>query len=420
VHTIEHYIHVQQANFHVSLRLKITSRLLVKADEIHIATLAETFARLLIPGVWPFVLFRVFSSYLAAQNRVYPPLIIGVAANIINIILNFLLVTGIGYESLGYVGAPIATSISRWCYFLLILGVLFWDRKNKPQEQVTESASQSLLRNLRDAIKWKGMKEYIKLAIPSALMLALEAWCFSLMTLLSSLLSATITAANAIVLNVSAMTIMVPISIGVAAGIRIGNNIGSGNTRGAKLACWSSLVVGVLIMACNGLLFVVLRRVLAMAFTDDLIVRDMVETILPIAALFQVFDGSQVICGGIIQGIGRQVMGVVANILGYYIIGIPVGSFLAFYIGWRVTGLWWGLAIGLIAVSIGLATILAVLIDWKKEAESAAIRISGQMDDITPAQSDGKPVNMAQIEDIMAQDEAKQEQLNTAVVQTNS
>jgi MATE family multidrug resistance protein len=250
------------------------------------------------------------------------------------------------------------------------------------------------------------MKQYLFLAIPSAFMMALEVWCFSLMTILSSLLGANITAANAIVLNVTGTTVMIPISIGVAAGIRIGNNIGRGDARNAKLACWVSFVIGEIFMVCNGLSLLLLRSILASAFTEDPGVVSIVLKLFPLAALFQIFDGAQVVLSGIIRGIGRQIMGAVCNFMGYYVIGLPVGSLLAFFIQWRETGLWWGLTIGLFVVSVTLFAFLTIFVDWKYECEYATKRLKDQEVDsvnLLSAESDSQEAPTDGIPDIMAE-----------------
>jgi MATE family multidrug resistance protein len=323
---------------------------------------------------------------------------IGIASNVINVILNFLLVSGIGFRSLGFVGAPIATSLSRWSYLVMIIAVLLWENRK------SEPGGRTMRQNLRESMKWAGVKQYLHLAIPSAFMMALESWCFSLVTILSSLVGPMITAANAIVLNVTYVTVMVPISVGVAAGVRIGNNIGKGDARSAKLACWMSFLVGEVFMAVNGLCLLLLRNVLATAFTDDAEIIKLVVVIFPLAALFQIFDGAQVVCSGVIRGMGRQVMGVIANFMGYYVIGLPVGAFLTFFMKWEETGLWWGLTIGLFGVSIALIAFLIIFVDWQQECEHAAKRMEEAIDgEVLLPNENGKVPNEVVLEDIMAE-----------------
>jgi MATE family multidrug resistance protein len=99
---------------------------------------------------------------------------------------------------------------------------------------------------------------------------------------------------------------------------------------------------------------------------------------------------------------GRQLTGLLANVIGYYIIGLPVGALLAFYVGWRVAGLWWGLIIGLVVVSAGYIVYLAVLVDWNKEVELAAKRIQEQEDDVNLLQEKEQEASEVVLEDIMA------------------
>jgi MATE family multidrug resistance protein len=118
--------------------------------------------------------------------------------------------------------------------------------------------------------------------------------------------------------------------------------------RTAKLALW--LVVSV--MACCAVLLASLNRLLPLAFTTDTDVIALAATLLPVAAAFQIFDGTQAVCIGILRGLGRTRIPAVSHFFGYYVLGLPVGYYLAFRAGLGVVGLWWGLVVGLTTVAL--------------------------------------------------------------------
>jgi MATE family multidrug resistance protein len=298
-------------------------------------------------------------------------MVIGILSNILNVILNFVLVTGIGYQGFGFVGAPIATSLSRWGS-LIMMAIVMYYRSGKNDQPI------KIRETIKDAIKWTGMKEYMKLAVPSALMLGLEVWGFEFSTISTSFMGSIATSAHAVVLNYIALTFMIPLSIATASGVRVGQRLGGNDPVGAKQTCWLSVLMAMSYMFVNGIVLFSAKSVLGHLFTDDPDVMLAVEKITPIAALFQLFDGAQVAAGGVLRGMGKQTMGAVMIFIAYYVIGLPLGCFFAFYVVWGLSGLWLGLLAGLGAAAIFMNGYVALRVDWKLEAELAIKRVGKQ------------------------------------------
>ena len=212
------------------------------------------------------------------------------------------------------------------------------------------------------AFKFNGpaIKKLLSLGFPAAGQMLFEVGVFSLTSMLAGRLGAKQLAAHQIVLNIASFTFMVPLGFSAAAAIRVGQYLGQGERQKAKLAGWSALGIGILFMALSGICLFVFNRNLLGIFTSDQEVIALGHKLLIVAALFQVFDGTQVVGTGALRGVGNTKTPMLANFFGYWIIGLPIGATICFYFGGGVLGLWIGLTIGLIFVAA------RVLFSWIK------------------------------------------------------
>ena len=210
----------------------------------------------------------------------------------------------------------------------------------------------------RQALKtWGPM---IRLALPGLIMVQAELFGFELLTLLSSYFSNTHLAAQSVVSTIALVAWLIPFSISVAAGTRIGNLIGAIKPQSAKiaaavslgLACCSGTVLGTLIGS--------LRYQLPKIFTGDPDVIALAATVLPIVAAYQIFDSLAAICHGILRGLGRQKIGGIVGLVSWYVVGMPISLATGFGLGWELHGMWFGTAIALV-----LSTTVEALVIWK-------------------------------------------------------
>jgi len=164
-------------------------------------------------------------------------------------------------------------------------------------------------------------------------------------------------AAHTIALNVASLSFMMPLGIALGSVTRVGNLIGAGKVRRAQITAWVAIVMGAGVMALSAVIFVLLRHRLPALYTPDHAVISLTAGILPVAAAYQLFDGTQVVGGGILRGMGRTRPVAVFNLVGYYLLALPLAWYLAFPAGWGLEVIWWGL-------SLGLATVALMLVLW--------------------------------------------------------
>lgn len=311
---------------------------------------ARRYVTVQIPSA-PFLLvFVAVRQYLLGRELMRPPMWVVAVANVFNGLFNYALIFGhAGMPELGLFGAGIATSLTRVLMCLAMLG-LVWGFDLHEGAWTPWSRESFRAR----AIWGMGM-----VGLPVAVQMAAEIWAFSASTLIAGRLGATSLGAHQVTLNMAAFAFMVPLGISQGAATRVGNLLGSGQPDDAQRAAWITLAMGAGVMAVFAVTFVVLRGVLPRIYTPDPQVIAASAAILPIAAAFAIFDGTQVVACGVLRGMGNTAPAARYNLLGYWVLGLPIGAWLAVRGGMGLAGIWWGLALGLATVALLLTRRLA-------------------------------------------------------------
>ena len=309
------------------------------------SALAGRYVLVQIPALPLFLLFMVLRQYLQARGIVRPAMWIAFGALPFNAFCNWLLIFGKwGAPAMGAVGAGVATAITELAMLLALLAVI---RRFRLQR-----GARTLLhpRHLR-------MRELAAIArygAPIALQLAFEYWAFGIASLWAGRLGAIELAAHSIALNLASITYMVPLGISSAATTRVGNLLGAGSAAAAERAARVALALGGGTMLGFALLFVAGREVIPTAFSAEASVVVLTASLLPIVAAFELFDGLQVVSAGVLRGMGETRPAALANFVGFYVLGLPLGWWLSRPERLGLAGIWWGLALGLFAVAMAL------------------------------------------------------------------
>jgi MATE family multidrug resistance protein len=285
-----------------------------------------------------------------------PVMVALISANIVNAVGNWARIYGhLGFHAQGIVGSGWSTCFAR-IYMVVVLAItLFW------VESKRSSPSSSAYWADTVRIDFRRIWGLLKLGAPAAGQILLEIGAFSLATALCARLGPVPLSGHEIALNSAALTFMVPLGISSAAAVRVGQQLGRNDPEGARRAGWSAILLGAGFMTCSGLTFVSLSRVIARSFSPDPAVVRVGATLLLVAAAFQLFDGLQVVTTGALRGAGDTKTPMLANFFAYWFVGLPLGYFLCFRLGWGALGIWIGLCIGLMLIGSGL------LIVWKRK-----------------------------------------------------
>jgi MATE family multidrug resistance protein len=312
-----------------------------------LAAAAGRYVELQSFSLWPFLAFYALRQYLQGRGIVAPGVGAVVLGNVFNAAANWVLIYGnLGMPAMGLEGAALATGLTR-CVLLLSLALWTW---------VTGLHRGAWERPSLAALELRGLAEIVRHGLPVGVQYGLESWAFQISTLVAGRLGETTLAGHVIVFNLAALSFMVPLGISQGASTRVGNLIGAGMPVAARRSATLALVLGAAVMVVSAVLFVALRHALPRLYTDDPEVIAVAAGILPIAAAFQLFDGTQGVGGGVLRGVGATRPAALFNLVGYYVIALPLAA-LAVQQGMGLPGLWWGL-------SLGVALVAAALVWW--------------------------------------------------------
>jgi MATE family multidrug resistance protein len=305
---------------------------------------ASRFVWVMIPSLLPYFLYVVFRQTLQALHHLRSIVISVVAANLLNAALNWVFVYGhLGSPALGAYGSAISTTIGRF----VMLAILVVD------------ARRHLLPRLRpwraESMQLEPFVRMLRLGVPIGLQTLLEVAAFGTALLLVGLLGTIPLAGHEVTITLAALTFMVPLGTAGAAAVLVGRAIGRGDEDGARREASAALACGVAFMSCTALTFLTAPHFLAGLFTRDTAVLAVAVLLIPIAGVFQVFDGVQVVAAGVLRGVGDTRVPMLINFVGYFVLGLPIGAWLTFGAGLGAQGMWWGLVAGLVAVSSALA-----------------------------------------------------------------
>jgi MATE family multidrug resistance protein len=313
---------------------------------------AERFLLVQIPSVPFFLVYAALRQYLQGREIVRPVLWVVLLGNVVNALANWVLVFGHwGAPALGLVGSGLATSLTRIAMFGAGLWLVLAFRLHEG----------AWLPWSRRAFEGAGLRALVAIGFPIAIQMSLEMWAFAGSNFIAGALGAESVAAHSLVMNLASITFMVPLGIAQGTAVRVGNLIGAGDLARAQRAAWLGIAMGALFMTLSAVGFVAGRELLPRLYTPEAVVIAAAAAILPIAGAFQVFDGTQSVASGVLRAMGRPGPAAAFNLVGYWLIALPIGGWLALRTDAGLPGLWWGLCAGLVVVAIGL-----VLLIWRR------------------------------------------------------
>jgi MATE family multidrug resistance protein len=328
-----------------------------------VTALLDPFVKALLPGVLPLLCYAALRRYLQAINIAGPITFAAITANLINLAGDWALMFGHwGAPTLGLTGSGWSTSLARFYIAAVLLAAVLWNER----------------RSGRHALRFRPpdlrrIGALVHLGVHSALQIVVEGGIFAVATVLAAKLDAVSLAAHSIALNVVTFTYMVPVGISNAAAVRVGHAVGRRDPRGAALSGWTALLLGALSMGAAALILFFAPRWVVRLYTPEPAILTAGASLLQIAAMFQLFDGFQVVALGALRGLGDTRTPMLAHLAGYWIFGMPVSYALCFAYGWGARGIWAGLCLALILIGASL------LVVWSRSSRRApSLRTSGE------------------------------------------
>ena len=296
----------------------------------------------------PFLGFTTLRNFIAALERPVWGLFIMLAAIPINIAAGWALIFGhLGLPALGLFGAGLASSLSSSFLFLGLLAVILIDRRFRRYRLMGRFWSRDRERH----------RQVWALGLPIAVTLGFETTVFNASAFLMGLIGRDSLAAHAVAIQIAALVFMVPMGIGQAATVRVGIAYGRADWAGVGRAGWLALGIGTGFACCAAALLILAPRLLVSAFLDlsdpaNARTAALAVSFLAVAALFQLADAAQAVGAGVLRGVQDTRVPMIFALIGYWVVGIGVGTLLAFPGGMAGVGIWLGLASGLSAAAL--------------------------------------------------------------------
>eukprot|EP00105_Crassostrea_gigas_P019205 XP_011437625.2 PREDICTED: multidrug and toxin extrusion protein 2-like [Crassostrea gigas] len=330
---------------------------LVGQDE-EVARVAGEYVTILMAGLPGYGLTLLLSKFIQVQSVLLPSLIIGIIINIENVALHVLFIYAL---ELGIGGAAIAVVLSQWTS--VIMHVLFIACTGYKKD--TWKGWNKLCLN--------GWSTFLKLAVPGIFMLCLEIWTAEMTTFFTGLTSKTELAAYASLFIVGLMITGVVFGMSVAVSMRVGIHLGAGNSDQANVSSRVTIGFGFCFAVVIAGLLISFKDVIPHFFSNNEAVVSMATSFTPLLAIFKFFEIYQIMCTGILRGIGFQTFGAVVNFIGNFLIGFPVALSLMLASPLRVAGAWFGTIAGAVVLCVAFS-IRINTVDWKQESIKARKR----------------------------------------------
>ncbi|XP_029126496.1 protein DETOXIFICATION 12 [Cajanus cajan] len=322
---------------------------------------AGKFTIWLLPALFAYAILQPLVRYFQIQSLLLPML----ASSCITFCIHVPLCWALVFKTrLNNVGGALAVSISIWLN-VIFLGLYM--RYSSACAKTRAPISMEL---------FKGIWEFFRFAIPSAVMICLEWWSYELLVLLSGLLPnpQLETSVLSVCLNTIATLYTIPFGIGAAASTRISNELGAGNSHAARVAVLAAMSLAVIETAIVSATLFACRHVFGYIFSNEKEVVDYVTVMAPLVCISVILDSMQGVLTGIARGCGWQHLGVYVNLGAFYLFGIPIAALLAFLVGLGGKGLWIGIQGGAFVQTV-LLSVITGCINWKMQAIKARKRL---------------------------------------------
>jgi multidrug resistance protein, MATE family len=307
-----------------------------------------SFLRAIVWGFFPALAFAALRSFVAALSRPQIVMVITLCSVSFNIVANYVLALGkFGFPALGLAGIGLASTLSFWGGLIAIVCYLL--------SQPTFSKYEIFSRLF--CFDGRVFRELVQMGWAIGVLYGVETGLFAVTAVLMGYLGTTILAAHQIALQTIALAFMIPAGISYATTVRVGQLVGQGDPRGARLSAYVSLGLCTAFMGTVAIVFWLVPEAIVSIYLDihnpaNFEVVAIATTLLRVAAVFQLMDGTQVVAAGALRGLKDTRAPMLIGFCAYWGVGLSSGYWLGLRLGWGGVGLWLGLALGLTVASI--------------------------------------------------------------------
>ncbi len=346
-------------NFITSLFLvvgvSLSKNVLYKIDQpLEVVNLAIPYLKIITLSLIPILIFQSFKQFTEGLSRTRVAMIVIIAGNVINVILNYFFIYGKGgLPAMGLNGAGYATLISRIFMALFIGGYIFHESSFKKFRGIF------ILKHYSKKI----FSKMLHIGIPAGVQFIFEVAAFDFSAVMMGWLGSKTLAAHQIAINLATVSYMITSGLAAAATIRVSYFLGQKDYRNLKVATSTLLAMALFIMGLWAIIFITGKNLFPTLYVGDTDVIAIASPLLIIVGLFQLADGTQVVCIGALRGMQDVKIPSLLIFISYWVIGLPLGYWLGFILGYGAVGIWSGLFIGLMATAIAMFLRLQLMLN---------------------------------------------------------
>ncbi|MFC4871523.1 MATE family efflux transporter [Negadavirga shengliensis] len=310
-----------------------------------VVVLATPYLLIITFSLVPFMFFQTFKQFTEGLSQTKQAMYITVVCNLLNIGLNWLLIYGNwGFPELGLNGAGWATLISRVLMAIAIYVYVNGSARYRKYVAVFQ------VKNL----SWPLISKMLRIGIPTGMQFVFEVGAFSAAAIMMGWIGVNALASHQIAINLASISYMMASGLSAAAMVRVGNQLGRRDIGMLRQVGFSIFGMVVAFMMFFAVIFIVWRNYLPILYINDTEVVEMAASLLVIAGLFQLSDGVQVVGLGALRGLSDVKVPTFVTMVAYWVVGLPLGYVLAFWLDLEALGVWIGLLIGLTLTAVML------------------------------------------------------------------
>ncbi|PIA19784.1 MATE efflux family protein [Coemansia reversa NRRL 1564] len=358
------FIHIA---FSIPVFLNGERLLLAIGQDPIVSQLTGQYLRIQILGLLPLLVFEACKCFLQSQEIMSAGTIVMMFVVPTHVVINYFFVKSPTF-GIGFQGAAIANVISE-C--LMLAGILIYIRHSCAMES-WGGCNPKAIRNMPD---------FYRLALPAAVTVFASIFCCELLNIGSSYFGTAQLAATAITINGGYLVFQMSNGIGYSTSPRIGNLIGAGKPRQARIARDMSIFIVVAIGTLGMLFLTFYGQWWISVYTNDSEVVDETLKLMPVFCTFIISDGLNAVLSSILRGLGRQKLSAGSYIFSFYCVAVPLGYYVGFKQNKQALGLWWSVCVGVLLSTVVQSTFAYVWVDWKDEVRRCLIRLKRSQDE---------------------------------------
>src|SRR5690554_36770 len=305
---------------------------------LEVVNLAIPYLAIVTFSLLPFMVFQTFKQFTEGMSQTKQAMAITILCNLLNVFLNWVMIYGnLGFPALGLNGAGYATLISR----ILMAAIMFyyvWNSKRYKPYKLSFGFKK---------LSFPLVSKMLNIGVPTGFQFVFETGAFSAAAIMMGWIGTNALTAHQIAINLASISYMMASGLSSAATVRVGNQLGKKDIRSLREIGFTTFSMVTIFMLFFAVALIAFRNYLPLLYINDLSVVEVTASLLVIAGLFELSDGILVVGLGALRGMADVKIPTVITLVAYWVIGLPLGYFLAFRYGLNEQGIWYGLLIGL-------------------------------------------------------------------------